>query len=63
MDAAEKTKGFFREVSVEVRKVSWPTWKELQESTVLVIITVFIIMIFVGIIDRAFSWAVESLLR
>ena len=62
MSAIEKTKGFAREVSVEVKKVSWPSKKELQESTVLVILTVMIIMLFVGIIDRVFSYVVELLL-
>ena len=55
MELVEKTKSFSKEVQVEVRKVSWPTRKELQESTLLVILSVFMIMIFVGIVDRLFS--------
>ena len=62
MDIVERTKGFSKEVSVEVKKVSWPSRKELQESTVLVILTVIIIMIFVGLVDRAFSSVVELIL-
>jgi preprotein translocase subunit SecE len=62
MEIAEKTRGFAREVSAEVKKVSWPSRKELQESTVLVIVTVIVIMIFVGIVDRIFSSIVELIL-
>jgi len=63
MSIVERTKGFTREVNVEVKKVSWPTRKELQESTLLVILSVFLIMIFIGIIDRIFSVLVEMVLR
>ena len=62
MEIAEKTRGFAREVSAEVKKVSWPSRKELQESTVLVIVSVIVIMIFVGIVDRIFSSIVELIL-
>ncbi len=62
MSLVEKTKGFSREVSVEVKKVSWPTLKELQESTMLVIVSVVLIMIFIGIVDRLFSALVEIIL-
>jgi preprotein translocase subunit SecE len=63
MELIEKTKGFTREVNAEVKKVSWPSRKELQESTMLVILTVLILMVFVGLIDRVFSTAVEFVLR
>jgi preprotein translocase subunit SecE len=62
MELTEKTRGFAREVSAEIKKVSWPSKKELQESTLLVIITVFVLMIFIGIVDRVFSTVVELIL-
>jgi preprotein translocase subunit SecE len=62
MELTEKTRGFTREVSAEIKKVSWPSRKELQESTVLVIITVFVLMVFIGIVDRIFSTIVELIL-
>jgi len=40
MTLVEKPKTFLRETSVEIKKVSWPSRKELQESTMLVILSV-----------------------
>jgi preprotein translocase subunit SecE len=44
-------------------KVTWPTRRELQESTLVVIVMVFVISIFIGIVDRALSYAFEALIR
>ena len=49
-------------MAAEIKKVSWPNRKELQESTLLVILTVTLIMIFIGIVDRIFSSLVELVL-
>jgi len=62
MTLVENTKTFLRETSVEIKKVSWPSRKELQESTLLVILTVSVLMVMVFLVDRAFSYAVELIL-
>jgi preprotein translocase subunit SecE len=62
MTLVERTKTFFRETTVEVKKVTWPTQKELRESTLLVLVTVTILMILTFLIDRAFSAIVELVL-
>ena len=62
MTLVERTRTFFRETAVEVRKVSWPSRKELVDSTMLVIVTVSIIMVLTFLIDRAFSAMVELIL-
>ena len=54
---------YVKDVRVEMTKVSWPTRLELRESTVVVIVMVFLVIIFTGIVDRALSLAFESLLR
>jgi preprotein translocase subunit SecE len=43
-----------------LHKVTWPTWAELQESTVLVFITTFILTIFVFIMDFVFGVSGDS---
>lgn len=43
---------FFQEVRQEMRKVTWPTRKEISGSTVVVIITVLIVAVYLGIIDN-----------
>lgn len=62
MTLVERTRTFFRETTVEVKKVTWPTQKELRESTLLVIVTVTILMILTFLIDRVFSAIVELVL-
>jgi preprotein translocase subunit SecE len=44
-------------------KVSWPTREELRESTLVVIVMVFVIAIFIGIVDRALSLAFEAIIK
>ena len=58
-----KVKEFFKEVKTEVKKVVFPTKEELIGSTWVVIITVFIISLFLGIIDLGLSKIVGIALR
>ena len=46
---------FFRETIGELRKVTWPTRKELYESTILVIVSVMAVSIFIGVVDFVFN--------
>jgi preprotein translocase subunit SecE len=43
-----------------VHKVSWPTWSELQESTIVVMVASLIIAIVIMVMDFSFE-AVMSL--
>ena len=53
---------FFREVKVEIKKISWPQRKETIASTSIVIIIVFIIGIFLGIVDIGLARLVKLIL-
>jgi preprotein translocase subunit SecE len=59
----EKVKQFVADVVVEMKKVSWPTVQELRGSTVVVIVTVILVAIFVGLLDRILSIGLEQVLR
>jgi preprotein translocase subunit SecE len=49
-------KGYFRESYTElVHKVTWPTWAELQNSAVLVLVATLIIALIVAFMDLGFS--------
>jgi len=63
MSAFEKIKTFLNEVKIETKKVTWPKPQELKESTTVVIISVFIITVFIAIIDLLLSRGVDFLLR
>lgn len=58
----EKSKKFVSDVVVEMKKVTWPTRTELRGSTMVVIVTVIIIAIFIGIVDRVLSLGLERVL-
>lgn len=42
---------FLKEVRTELKKVNWPARKEVVGSTVVVIVSVFILSFFLGVID------------
>ena len=42
-------------------KVTWPTWQELQSSTVLVMIATLILSVVIGIIDLVGSQLINLL--
>ena len=56
---AEKDKGrkpnalqsFFRETAGELRKVSWPTWPEARQLTILVLIVMVAMGAILGLTD------------
>jgi preprotein translocase subunit SecE len=45
-----------------VNKVSWPTWQELQSSTIVVLIGTLIISIIVWLMDTAARYTIVELL-
>ena len=51
----ERLKLFISETRTELKKVTWPTREELKESTRVVIVSTFIVTIFVGIVDQVLS--------
>lgn len=51
-----KIKTYIEETRNElVNKVSWPTWKELQDSAIVVMIASLIIAVIVWVIDLGFK--------
>jgi len=46
---------FYRETSAELRKVSWPTRDEAIQLTRVVLIVIFVMGAFLGLLDYAFT--------
>jgi len=42
---------FFRETAGELRRVSWPTWPEARNLTIIVIIVLVAMAIFLWLVD------------
>ena len=59
----EGGKQFLREVKTELKKVTWPTRKDTLAGTAVVLVAVFIIAIFLGIVDSGLSALVKELLK
>jgi preprotein translocase subunit SecE len=51
-----KVKAYLQEVYTELmHKVAWPTWAELQNSAVLVMIASFMLSVVVALMDTSFK--------
>jgi len=55
-------KNFFSEVITETKKVTWPTFKEVRDTTIVVIIAVFIFGVFLYLVDLALAAILKHLL-
>jgi preprotein translocase subunit SecE len=54
---------FLQEVRQEVAKVTWPTWKEVWITTVMVLIMVALASVFFLIGDQILAWLVGLVLQ
>jgi preprotein translocase subunit SecE len=59
----QKTREFFEEVSVELKKVSWPTRQQTMNATVVVITVAFIVAFFLGIVDIVLARIVGAIMK
>ena len=60
---ANKITRFFSEVKTEMKKVSWSSRKELISSSGIVIVSVFLLALFIGIVDFVISRVVNLVIR
>jgi preprotein translocase subunit SecE len=58
-----KVSQFFREVRSELRKVTFPSRKETLASTAVVIVVVFIVAAYLGLVDIGLSLVIPRILR
>jgi preprotein translocase subunit SecE len=54
----EKIIGFVTDVTKEMKKVTWPTRSELQDSTIVVIAVCSVISVFIYAVD----WVVNKII-
>jgi preprotein translocase subunit SecE len=53
------TRIFLGEIVDELKKASWPTWSELRDSTVVVIVAAIILGVFTSISDFSLYQVVD----
>lgn len=54
---------FLRQVKQEVKKVTWPTKKEVIPSCTMVIALVSIATVFFFVVDMFLGWGVDKILK
>ena len=53
---------YFRETSGELRKVTWPTWPEARQLTLLVLLVMVFVGVILGLTDAGAHWLLNTLL-
>lgn len=66
--AAKKSKGnrftrWLREMRSELKKVQWPTWKQVLKNTGIVILCVVVIGVFIWVFDALAHMIIEALIN
>ena len=52
---------YFRDIKDElVNKVSWPTWEELTESTIIVLVASIIFALVIWLMDTLFGYGLST---
>ena len=57
----QRTKSFYNDVRTEMRKVTAPSRKEVQATTTVVLITIFLFAAYFYVVDFAISRSVDYL--
>jgi preprotein translocase subunit SecE len=57
----ERVFALANDVTTELKKVTWPTRKETQMATIVVIVTVLIASILLGLFDILWSWLTDQI--
>ena len=57
-----KLRAYVVDTTAEMKRVSWPTFAELKESTWVVIVTVAIITLFIFLVDKTLNLTIKKLI-
>lgn len=53
---------YFKESKDELKKVAWPTRKEVVRNTILVIVISLFVAVFLGVLDIVFNFGLKEIL-
>ena len=60
LDFGRDFKGFLRESRAELKKVSWPTKKQVWYSTIWVVFITLVVALYLGLVDSLLSYLLQS---
>jgi preprotein translocase subunit SecE len=55
------TKSYFEELQQEMRRVTWPSWKQVRATTTVVIVAVFVFAAYFAVVDYIVGRSVTKL--
>ncbi len=58
-----KLRNYVIETREELRKCTWPSWDELRGSTVLVVLSIFVLGAFTYVIDQVIFFLVTQMVK
>jgi preprotein translocase subunit SecE len=56
-------KEFLAEVRAELKKVTWPSQKEVYSTTIVVLVTTVFFGFYLWVLDLGFSWTISHVLK
>jgi preprotein translocase subunit SecE len=59
----QQTKSYIEEVRAEMRRVSWPSWKQVRATTGIVIAAVFLFAVYFAIVDNIVNVVVTRIIN
>jgi preprotein translocase subunit SecE len=59
----ESTRDYFNELKLEMRRVTWPNRKQVEGTTVVVIVSVFAFAGYFAVVDSLLSKGVKGVLQ
>lgn len=59
----QQAKSYIEEVQAEMRRVSWPNWKQVRATTAVVIAAVFLFAAYFAIVDAAVNAVVTRIIN
>jgi preprotein translocase subunit SecE len=55
-----RTKSYFEDLQTEMRRVTWPSWKQVRATTVVVILSVFAFAAYFFVVDKIVASAINK---
>jgi len=62
LERISRTREFVAEVSVEMKKVTWPDWEQLRNATGVIIVFVLVVAGIIGLMDLVFRQVVNLII-
>jgi preprotein translocase subunit SecE len=56
-----RVKDYYEELKLEMRRVSWPSWKQVRATTTVVILAVFAFAAYFALVDEIVGTAINKL--